>query len=107
MCWVEGKRVIAKIFQVEIIDVYQSNFESNLAEKLTEAVAEALAAYVSSDEPDLSQLEKFVSSERNTLLTARDGHIDLAPTAASDEDLAPRIGAATLAVEDLVEGDCE
>jgi hypothetical protein len=52
---------------------------------------------------DLLQLDEFISSEPARLLTARSGRIDLAGTTASDEDIAPRVAAAALAIEDLIE----
>jgi hypothetical protein len=52
---------------------------------------------------DLEALNQATSSNRRPILEAQQGWIDIAGTTASDGDIMPRVEAAKLAIEDLIE----
>jgi hypothetical protein len=83
--------------------VYDISFEADLDALFSSMIREILPDRTPNTESDLVQLDEFLSSERDTLLTAHSGRIDLAGTTASDEDIAPRVDAAALAIQDLIE----
>ena len=99
----------------QVYDIFNEYFKSKLSEAFTSLLHEIVprtrgavnqrhaSNQTPNTESDLLELDEFLLSERATLLTARSGRIDLAGTTASDEDIAPRVEAAALAIEDLIE----
>ena len=94
----------SKRFGYDMHQAYNNNFVSDLTAKLSSELHEViLRNRLPTTQSDLLQLDEFLSSEPTTLLSAHNGLIDLAGTTASNEDITPRVEAAVLAIEDLIE----
>jgi hypothetical protein len=98
-----NSRSSSRTYQFAIDIAYTKAFESDLDVRFASLLQELLPDRTPNTESELLQLNEFLSSEQVTLLTARSGRIDLAGTTASNEDIAPRVAAAALAIEDLIE----